>query len=389
MMNWATFTRARLACALALTICCLPAVWAQETAAPVVVSDAEVIVPVADRSVASRDAALRTALDASVVRLAGERALGDFWVQPNSVLSSYQYRREFDGVADVLKLRVTFDVAALRQALRDSGFVVWDERRPPLLLWVQSGSGWMDSVQAARNVPELMATSQAWGFSLRFPQLDMAERQQVYASDIGYGNVSRWLSVNAAYGMPWALAVALEPASPPPPQPAAADAAAGEPAAPAVSYWTTRWTLADDRQVLAQFELPPLPLAAATDQAWQRMNGVMLEAEDFRRKTAPTQGWTLEFVEVVTAAQYLQAMSQLKELDLPVRVSALTPDTVSLAVEWKGTASDLRRRARQWGWAEVAIPPDPTPLPPADGSLQTYGTQAAEVSRFRFALPMP
>lgn len=383
-MNWATPAHARLACALALTICCLPRAWAQQMPDPVVVSDAEVVVPVADRSVASRDAALRTALDASVARLAGERALTDFWVQPTTVLSSYQYRREFDGSADVLKLRVTFDVAALRQALRDSGFVAWDAQRPPLLLWAQAGSGWMDSVQAAREIPELMARSQAWGFNLRFPQLDMAERQQVYSSDIGYGSVSRWLAANAAYGMPWALAVALQPASAPTP---AEPAAAAE--APEVSYWTSRWTLADDRQILAQFELPAMPLAEATDAAWKRMNGVMLEAEEFRRKTAPTQGWTLEFVEVVSAEQYLQLLSQLRALDLPVRVRALTPDSVSLAVEWKGTASDLRRRARQWGWTEVAIPQDPAPVAAAGTGLQTYGTQPAEVSRFRFALPLP
>ncbi len=353
-----------------------------------VISDGEVVVPVADRTIAARDAALRAAMDASVVRLAGERALTDFWTQPNSVLSSYQYRREFDGQADVLKLRVKFDLAALRQALRNAGFSVWDAKRPPLLLWLQAGAGWMDSVQAAQEAPELVAKSQSWGYTLRFPQLDMAERQQVYASDIGYGSVARWMAANAAYGMPWALAVGLERAEAPQPAPDAMAGTTTEPG-PAVTYWKTSWTLADDRQILAQFELPPLPLDAATDAAWQRMNGVLLEAEVFRRNTAPTQGWTLEFVNLVDGSQYLQAMSQLREMDIPLRVRSLAPDTVSLAVEWKGTASDLRRRALQWGWSEVAIAPEPTPVAEYPGSLQTYATQPADTSRYRFVLPAP
>ncbi len=391
IMNWATSSRARSALLAALTISFGTAVWAQENAAPVVVSDAEVIVPVADRTVAARDAALRTALDAAVVRLAGERALSDFWTQPNAVLTSYQYRRAFDGNADTLKLQVKFDVAALRQALRDAGFSVWDARRPPVLLWVHAGSGWMDAVQAAREVPALMDRSQAWGFTLRFPQLDMGERQQVYATDIGAGSVARWMGANAAYGMPWALAVTLERAEAPQAASIAGEATVGEPAPTAepVAYWTTQWTLADDRQILAQFELPPQPLDQATDAAWQRLNGLILEAEAFRRNTAPTQGWTLELVGLTDSRQYLQALAQLRDAEVPLRVTSLAPEMVQLAVEWKGTTTDLRRRALQWGWSEIALEPTPTAPPMYPGALQSYPAQPPEISRYRFSLPAP
>lgn len=315
-------------------------------------------IPVPDRGNEARAAALRTALDMSVLRLAGEQALLDFWAQPERLMSSYQYRRSFDGQQDVLELQVRFDERALRQALRDAGFAVWDGPRPPVLTWVDAGSGWLDVTTAAQQLPELVVGSQKWGYSLRFPQLDMAERNRVSVADIRFGKVDEWMAANAAYGPLWSVGLQLVPA----PAPAGETTASvpSDDTAVAESYWRSMWTLVDDRQVVAQFELPAMTLAESVDLAWRRMTGMVLAAEVFRRNTAPTQAWTLVLDGITDSEQYLLAMQNLQGAKVPLSVIGLSPAQVSMRVEWRGDAGSLRRQAALWGWTEFQ-PPQPTP----------------------------
>lgn len=359
---------------------------------------ADLIVPVADRSTVARDSALREALDQAVVKLAGERALTDFLARPADLLSSYQYQREYDGQRDVLKLRVRFDLPALRGALRNAGFSSWDDNHPPVLFWVHAGQGWLDAVEAGRQLPQSIAIAQEWGYQLRFPQLDMSERQRVYTSDIAAGSVGRWMQVSAAYAIPWSVALQLQPAPPeelqdedavpPGARSATFDAAVDEDRVPE-PRWYSIWTLADSRQVIAQFELPAMTMADAANAAWRHMNGLILEGEDFRRAAAPTQDWTVELLDIRESRQYLKAVADFRALDIPARVVSLQPGAVRLAVRWTGTAADLRRRAISWGWAELLPEPTPVPTSAYGTGLQSYGLADPEVTHFRFSLGAP
>lgn len=366
---------------------------------PAHASVAELAVPVADRSTAARDEALRTALDQVVVKLAGERALTDFFARPADLLSSYQYRREFDGRQDVLTLHVRFDLAALRAALRNAGYSSWENNQPSVLFWVHAGQGWLDAVEVGRQLPQTITVAQDWGFSLRFPQLDMAERQRVYTSDIVAGSVGRWMQVSSAYALPWALSLQLQPAPPLEPRESDMNSSpderepmspepnrADEPEAIPEPRWYSIWTLADTRQIVAQFELPAMTLAEASEAAWRRMNGLILEGEEFRRASAPSQDWTIELENLENSRQYLQAVADFQALDIPIKVRKLTPRTVELAVHWKGTAADLRRTAIEWGWTELRPEPTPVPTNAYGAGLQSYGLEPPKTTHFRFSL---
>ncbi|MEN8720695.1 MAG: DUF2066 domain-containing protein [Oceanococcaceae bacterium] len=353
-------------------------------ARPVAVSDVELVVPVADRSGTAREAALRSALDAAVARLAGERGLRDFWASPESLLSSYQYQSAFDGRRDQLQLRVRFDESALRAALRQAGVATWDRARPPVVLWVQQDGRWLDAVELGQAAP-VLEVSQSWGFPLRVPDM-LSEERQLQAVVRSPTQESEWERLSARYDARWRLMIVLDTVASP------AFAPADGPAPPieepsagtAETFARSEWTLADERQVLAQFTLPAQPLGAAIDQGWQRLNGQILEAEAFRRATAPTQEWRLDLVGIVQAEQYLQALQNLDAREVNYAVRALQPEQVQLTLEWRGTVDDLRRQARRWGWVEepVVLEPPPTlpPMPtaaPAPTPPQATATSSA------------
>lgn len=340
-------------------------------------SPAELVrVPVADRSSEARDAALRTALDQAVVRLAGERGLREFWIAPGAVLTSYQYRRVFDGdTAENLALDVRFDVPALRQALTDAGLAVWDQQRPDVLIWLHAGADWLDAMAAAQQVPEVIEGSQGWGYRLRFPQLDLAERRQVSVNDLQAGFQQAWQDASAQYAMPLSLAVALQPAPLPEPEPTA------EPSAP---QFSSHWWLVADNQLLAEFRLPPAPLAQAVDQAWTRLNGQILDYQLFLRQSVPTEVWTVQLQGVTQSSDYLRALHELRALDAQPEVRSVRPGELVLQIRWQGPIDKLHRLATQWGW-EFLPAPAPSPVQ-MDTGLQSYGMQAAPSRRQSFRL---
>nr|MBV6629852.1 DUF2066 domain-containing protein [Oceanococcus sp. HetDA_MAG_MS8] len=349
-------------------------------------SPAELVqVAVADRSREARDAALRAALDQAVVRLAGERGLREFWIAPGAVLTSYQYRRVFDGqTAENLALDVRFDVPALRQALADAGLPVWNQARPDVLLWLHANNDWLDAMAAAERVPEVIEVSQGWGYGLRFPQLDLAERRQVSINDLQAGFQQPWIEANAQYAMPLSLAVALEPASPPAPS---ASMQPAEGAGPVEAQYTSYWWLLAGDQLLAEFGLAAAPLAQALDQAWSRMNGQILEYQLFLRQSTPTEVWTLRLEGVNQADDYLQALHELRALEAQPEVQAVRPGELVLQIRWQGEIEKLHRLATQWGW-EYVPPALAQPLQ-TQASLQSYGLQAAPSRQQRFRLVSP
>lgn len=339
-------------------------------------------VPVADRSSEARDAALRAALDQAVVRLAGERGLREFWIAPGAVLTSYQYRRVFDGqTAENLALDVRFDIPALRQALADAGLPVWDQQRPDVLLWLHANNDWLDAMGAAAQVPEVIEVSQGWGYRLRFPQLDLAERRRVSVNDLQAGFQRPWREASAQYAMPLSLAVALEPAPQPEPEQESESAAADR---PTEAYYTSSWWLVADEQIVAEFDLPAAPLAQAMDQAWTRLNGQILEYQLFLRQSVPTEVWTVQLQGVTQASDYLQALHELRGLDAQPQVQSVRPGELVLQIRWQGAIEQLHRLATQWGWEFQ--PAAPAPPRQTDTGLQSYGLQAAPSRRQIFRL---
>lgn len=351
-----------------------PAVQAVEPAAPIVVA-------VEDQSTDAREVALRNALDRAVARLSGAGVAGNFWIAPQSVLTSYQYRRASDPASAAgLELLVQFDNQALARALRNAGHAVWEGPRPEVLAWIHGPEGWLDAVQTARDFPQLVATAQSWGYRLRFPQLDAAERGSVFPDDVQRGLNSRWLEASSAYALPWTLMILLNPA------PAAPAAAADEQAAAPPPLWDSQWVLADERQALQQFALPPSSLKQAADAAWGRMTGLILEGESLRTASAGERAWTLELTDLRSADDYLSIRRRFLDMGLRCSLRSARPGSLSLQVEWRGDARALRRQAAAWGWRE--LPPEQAePVNDmGDGGLQSFGLSAPEPDVYRFSV---
>ena len=316
---------------------------------------AEVRVDVADRSSEARDAALRRALEQAVLRLAGERAKTDFWIAPDAVLVSYQYRRADapPGAANAepLDLVVRFDLAALRRELGQAGFASWSGPRPKVLFWVHGPQGWVDALELGARYPALIEAAQAYGYTLQFPQLDIAERQAVQAEDVGYGAASRWLDASAPYGLSWQLLVTLRPA-------------AGAESEDAARSHASDWVLADGERVVEQFSLPAQPLDDAAQAAWGRLTGRVLEGDRVRRQLAADRAWQVELAGVQSDEDFLRALSLLERDDVGYRVLGAAPGRLLLALEWAGSARELERQARAWGWEEAR--PEAPPVRPVD-----------------------
>ena len=171
---------------------------------------ARIEVPVADRSPVSRDAALAEALEGVLVRLTGvaaPRALpgADALLdRPARFLRTFQYRQGPEGG---LLLEVTFEPAALEQAVRAAGLPLWGRDRPDVLLWLaveRDGQRRLlasDDEQSAEG-QALKAAARRRGLPLVLPLMDLEDRRAIGVADVWGGFVERAVAAARRYGAP-------------------------------------------------------------------------------------------------------------------------------------------------------------------------------------------
>lgn len=189
-------------------------------ALPVVGGEAlhEATVPVADRSTAARDAAVKQALGEILVRLSGdanapaEPAGKALIAAANRYLQRYQY--EGSG-ADGLFFRAGFEAAALDAALQQRGVTLWGKERPPLLVWLAVDDGKRRYLLGSDDADPVLATVQAAakrrGLTLILPLLDLEDQSKLTYTDVQAVSLERLLPASERYAAQAILIGSLKP----------------------------------------------------------------------------------------------------------------------------------------------------------------------------------
>lgn len=159
----------------------------------------EATVPVADRTTAARDAAVKQALTEVLIRLSGDAAAPTqpagkaILAEPNRYLQQYQYEgsevgTEGGGATGGLYFRAGFDAVALEAALQKRGVTLWGRERPPLLVWLAVDDGQRRYLLGAEDADAVLADVQAAarrkGLSLILPLLDLEDQSKVTFTDV-------------------------------------------------------------------------------------------------------------------------------------------------------------------------------------------------------------
>jgi uncharacterized protein len=163
-------------------------------------------VPVADQSPGSREAALRQALEAVLVRVTGTRALPPeaLGLLPRAAALVQGYGYEAGSGKDLL-LRAQFDARAVEAALRRQGLPVWGANRPSHLVWLamrddDQPRAIVDAAAAATRAGALLAAAEARGLPLVLPEMDATERRLVSFNELWSGRVEGAAGTARRYG---------------------------------------------------------------------------------------------------------------------------------------------------------------------------------------------
>ncbi|MBI5041178.1 MAG: DUF2066 domain-containing protein [Gammaproteobacteria bacterium] len=174
----------------------------------------EATVPVADRTTAARDAAVKQALTEVLIRLSGDAAAPTqaagraILAEPNRYLQQYLYEgsetgAEGGGASDSLYFRAGFDAAALEAALQKRGVTLWGRERPSPLVWLAVDDGKRRYLLGAEDndavLTELQAAARRQGLTLILPLLDLEDQSKVTFSDVHDIALERLLPASGRY----------------------------------------------------------------------------------------------------------------------------------------------------------------------------------------------
>ncbi|MCF1427510.1 MAG: DUF2066 domain-containing protein [Shewanella sp.] len=148
-------------------------------------------VPVASRSVADKNIALKAALAAVVVKNTGDDKVLQNPViagqlnNPNAFLVQFGYE-ELDGQ---LYLKGQFDERRVVQLLRQAQVPVWGKQRPLILVWLsvqdaQQQRGLLSDASTSDIRTLFKQDAEAKGLPLSFPLMDLDDMMQVSEADV-------------------------------------------------------------------------------------------------------------------------------------------------------------------------------------------------------------
>lgn len=148
-------------------------------------------IAVDDRSEAAREAALQTALQVVLGRMTGKATaeldsrLNALQAKPQRYLTQYSY----DQAGEALRLSISFDEAALSQAVQQTGVAVWGANRPQLLSWMVVDDGLGQRIMTAGDTMAnvAMSAAQQRGLPLTLPLLDAEDIASVSAARLWQG----------------------------------------------------------------------------------------------------------------------------------------------------------------------------------------------------------
>lgn len=179
-----------------LAIVLVLAGWLQTTtvAATEVTDLYEAKVDAAGRTAAHQRAAMATAMREVAMKVSGRSDLKDDQLSgllksAETLVQSYAY--EGGGRGQPLKMRVSFDSAAVVAGLQAAGVPVWSSNRPKVLLWlVREDNGQRRIVSQeldAEVLDQVKSLSQKRGLPFYLPLNDVQDMQSVSAADVWAG----------------------------------------------------------------------------------------------------------------------------------------------------------------------------------------------------------
>ena len=192
-----------------VAVACL--LWMVASLAGAVVSqqlfESEVVVQ--SQAPAERSAAMKSALEEVLVRVAGQDSVlttGPAMAllqKPSRLVQQYRYFTVPDSEPPILKLWVRFDGDAIRQSLQQQGLAYWGAERPDTLLWLaveDRGKRYVVSADDNSDVHEqIVQVAKQRGVPILFPLMDLEDQSQARFSDIWGGFFEHVLNASARY----------------------------------------------------------------------------------------------------------------------------------------------------------------------------------------------
>jgi len=300
----------------------------------------EAAVPVADQSLAGREAGMRAALGVVLVRVTGQRAapqqdrLAEMLGRAPAFVQ--QFRFEERPVPDpetgeplmTLHLSVRFDPLAVQRALVARGIPVWGRERPSTLVWIAFDDGFERGILDDTANPVFNAavdeTARLRGLPVVWPLMDLQDRSALAFTDVWGGFGGQIEEASTRYRPNAVLIGRLFKV----------DAA----------RWGARWSLMD-AGVTRSMETPPGMLSSVL------ADGVHWVADAFGARgallpDAISDGHTRVVVSGVesmadyaTATRYLETLSPVSAVTL----LQVDRDRLVYAVELRGSEQQLRQ----------------------------------------------
>ena len=169
-------------------------------------------VAVEDRSAGELARAAGDALTRVFVRVSGdeqildEAAFNEAVQNAQSHVLLYSYQDDQDGGTSVF---FEFDDAFVRSLFRDHSILYWEQRRPPLVIWLALDEPFSRRFAARSDDVELLAPSLdrlgLRGVEVRFPLLDLADSAALSVNAIWERDFDQVRSASARYGTEHAL----------------------------------------------------------------------------------------------------------------------------------------------------------------------------------------
>ena len=169
-------------------------------------------VAVEDRSTGELARAAGDALTRVFVRVSGdeqildEAAFNEAVQNAQSHVLLYSYQDDQDGGTSVF---FEFDDAFVRSVFRDHSILYWEQRRPPLVIWLALDEPFSRRFAARSDDVELLAPSlermELRGVEVRFPLLDLADSAALSVNAIWERDFDQVRRASARYGTEHAL----------------------------------------------------------------------------------------------------------------------------------------------------------------------------------------
>ena len=169
-------------------------------------------VVVRSQAPAVRAAAMKTALEEVLVRVAGQNSVlatepaRALLQKPSRLVQQYRYFTVPGSEPPLLKLWVRFDGDAIRQSLQQQGLAYWGAERPDTLVWLaveDRGKRYVVSADDESDVhQQIVQVARQRGVPILFPLMDIEDQSQARFSDIWGGFFDHVIKASARYNPP-------------------------------------------------------------------------------------------------------------------------------------------------------------------------------------------